>query len=46
MKKDIESLEKQTYIAPDIEIIEIKIEQNILQSGSTNDLNSMAGEAW
>lgn len=31
------SIEKETYIAPDIEVVEVKIEQSILASGSTLD---------
>lgn len=34
-----------TYTAPNIEIIDIELEQNILQSGSS-DLPSMPGEGW
>ena len=33
------------YIAPDIEIVEIEIEQNILASGS-GDLPGMPGGPW
>ena len=33
------------YIAPDIKIVEIEIEQNILASGS-GDLPGMPGEGW
>lgn len=34
MKNEIKNLEKKTYIAPDIEVVEIQIEQNILTNGS------------
>ena len=34
MDKQIKSQEKETYISPDIEIVEIETEQNILQNGS------------
>ena len=41
MKKKTDSLKKKTYIAPDVEVVEIQIEQSILQVGSpggpTND---------
>lgn len=43
MKKEINSLEKEAYVSPDIEVIQIEIEQNILASGSTLD---MPGEDW
>ena len=36
MKKEIKSLQKETYISPDIVIMEIETEQNILASGSGN----------
>lgn len=45
MEKEIKSLEKDTYIAPDIEVVDIEIEQSILQVGS-NDLPGMPGEDW
>ena len=35
----------EQYTAPDIEIIDIEVEQNILQSGS-GDLPGMPGEGW
>lgn len=35
----------EVYLAPEIEIIDIELEQNILQSGSS-DLPSMPGEGW
>ena len=37
------SLSTKKYIAPDIEIVEIEIEQNILAGGSTPD---MPGGPW
>ena len=36
MKKEFKSQEKETYISPDIVIMEIETEQNILASGSGN----------
>lgn len=42
MKKKTDSLEKETYISPDIESVNIAIEQNILQNGSID----MPGEDW
>lgn len=38
-------LEKETYIKPDIEVVEIEIEQNILAGGS-GKLPSMGSEDW
>ena len=46
MKKENNSLEKKTYIAPDIEVVQIEIEQNILLAGSSGDLTGMDGEDW
>lgn len=43
MKKEIKSSEKENYISPDIEIVDIETEQNILASGSVPD---MPGEDW
>ena len=45
MKKEWNSLEKENYIAPDIEVVEIEIEQNILQRGS-GDVPDMGAEDW
>ncbi len=45
MEKEIKSLEKGTYIAPDIEVVDIVTEQNILQAGSGDTLD-MPGEDW
>ena len=39
------SVKAETYTAPNIEIIDIELEQNILQGGSS-DLPSMPGEGW
>ena len=43
MKEEFNSQEKETYISPDIRILEIETEQNILQNGSfeadTMDMN-------
>ena len=36
MKNEITSSEKENYITPDIVIIDIETEQNILASGSGN----------
>ena len=47
MKKEIKSKEKETYISPDIEVVNIEIEQNILEGGSSSgDLAGMPGEIW
>ena len=47
MEKKIKSVEKETYISPAIEVVEIEIEQNILAGGSgKGDLPGMPGEAW
>lgn len=45
MTKENKSSERETYIyiPPDIEVVEIKIEQNILANASTLD---MPGEEW
>lgn len=37
--------QKEKYIAPNIEVVEIQIEQNILTSGS-GDLPGMPGSNW
>ena len=39
------NVKAETYTAPDIEIIDIQLEQNILQSGS-GDIPGMPGEPW
>ena len=46
MKKGIKSTEKEFYISPDIEVLNIETEQNILASGSSGDLPGMPGEDW
>lgn len=46
MKKGIKSTEKECYISPDIEALNIATEQNILASGSSGDLPGMPGEDW
>lgn len=45
MKKEIKSTKKKIYIAPDIEVVEIETEQNILNSGS-GELSDFGGENW
>lgn len=46
MKKNIET-QKKRYIAPDIDVVEIQIEQNILTSGSGDGvLPGMPGSDW
>ena len=44
MEKQIKTLNKKPYIAPDIEVVQIETEQNIL-AGSGN-LPNMGGEDW
>ncbi len=43
MKKENNSYKKEAYITPDIKVVVVEIEQNILASGSTLD---MPGEDW
>ena len=47
MKKNIET-QKKRYIAPDIDVVEIQIEQSILanSSGDTNSLPGLSGSDW
>ena len=45
MEQEIKSTEKETYISPDIEVVDIEIEQNILQEGS-GDAPDFAPEYW
>ncbi|MGV8962092.1 MAG: hypothetical protein ACOH2V_01775 [Candidatus Saccharimonadaceae bacterium] len=45
MEKEIKSSEKENYISPNIEIVDIVTEQNILQAGS-GDLPDMDGLDW
>ena len=47
MEKEFKSLEKEIYISPDIEVMNIETEQNILASGSGSaDTLDMPGEDW
>ena len=48
MKKKITTQKKKIYIAPDIDVVEIQIEQNILLSGSggPSSLPGMPGSDW
>ena len=43
MEKEFKLAEKETYISPDIKVVDIETEQNILASGSVPD---MPGEDW
>ena len=43
MEKELKTVEKKVYISPDIEVVEIEIEQNILAGGSAPDMD---GEDW
>lgn len=45
MKKNSKLFVEKTYIAPDIEVLDIVIEQNILSDGSGN-LPGMEGSDW
>lgn len=45
MEKEFKLIEKEFYIAPDIEVVEIEIEQNILQGGS-GDVPDMGPVDW
>ena len=45
MEKEFKSTEKETYISPTIEIVDIETEQNILQAGS-GDSPDLPGEDW
>ena len=45
MEKGIKSSAEETYISPDIEIVNIEIEQNILQEGS-GDAPDFSPEYW
>lgn len=45
MKSITKTVKKETYIAPDIEVVEIEIEQSILQS-SSGDIPDMPGSDW
>ena len=48
MKKKITTQKKKIYIAPDIDVVEIQIEQSILanSSGDTNSLPGLSGSDW
>ncbi|MDD2475246.1 MAG: hypothetical protein PHI32_04940 [Dysgonamonadaceae bacterium] len=50
MEKEIKTIEKETYTSPDIEVVDIVIEQNILQNASgeneNNNTNDMPYDAW
>ena len=43
MKKETKLLKKKAYVSPDIKVVEVEIEQNILLGGSPGD---MPGEPW
>ena len=43
METEIKLEGKETYISPDIKILDVELEQNILASGSVPD---MGGEDW
>jgi hypothetical protein len=43
MKKENNSYKKEAYITPDIKVVVVEIEQNILAGGSAPDLD---GEDW
>ena len=45
MKKETKLLKKKAYVSPDIKVVEVEIEQNILLGGS-GDLPGMPGEGW
>lgn len=45
MEKEFKSIEKEAYISPNIEIVDIVTEQNILQAGS-GDSPDLPGEDW
>lgn len=44
MKKKTDSLKKKVYISPDIEVVEIKLEQNIF--AGSGDLQDMPADDW
>ena len=46
MKKENILLEKKAYVAPDIKVVEVVIEQNILASGSGDGPMNMPGQDW
>lgn len=45
MNQDIKTQERETYISPDIEVVEIQIDQNILAKGSGKTLD-MKNNDW
>lgn len=46
MEKKTDSLEKKTYIAPDIEVVEIEVEQNIFAGSGNLDGTDMDPVEW
>lgn len=50
MKNKKKLSEEKTYIAPDIDVVNIELEQNILQAasgtGETQQLNNFDWEDW
>lgn len=44
MRKEVNLLKKEVYIAPDIKVVEVEIEQNIF--AGSGDLPGMPGEDW
>lgn len=46
MEKEIKTLKKETYISPDIEVVDVETEQNILASGSGDGDLDMPFENW
>lgn len=46
MEKENKLQEKELYISPDIEVVEIEIEQNILTGGSSQDVPNMPPSFW
>lgn len=44
MEENVKSLEKKSYIAPKIEVIEIEVEQSIF--AGSGDLLDMPGSDW
>ena len=45
MEKEFKSTEKETYISPDIEVVDIETEQTIL-AGASGDIPDVPGEDW
>lgn len=47
MENKSKILEKEVYICPDIDVLIIETEQNVLSGGSGNgNLDSMGGSDW